>query len=88
MYFPGLSVTVQVALVFAATPVFLFRPGPLRWKFCLFDASETVSLYLLAIRVLTFAPAPVFSEIVFAVTLPLSLPGAEAAAVAAARCRR
>ena len=41
----------------------------------MFDASETVSLYFLATRVLTLAPALVFSEIAFAVTLPLNLPG-------------
>jgi hypothetical protein len=73
VYLPGLSVSVQVAFALAATPVFLFTPGPFRWKFWVFDVSETVTLYFFAVNDRTFEP-PFLSEIALVVTLPLSLP--------------
>ena len=57
----------------------MFTPGPVRWKFWVFDVSETVILYFFAVNDRTFEP-PFVSEIALVVTLPLSLPQAAEAA--------
>ena len=58
------------------TPVFLFTPGPIRWKLSALVGSVTVILYFPATSDLT-ALAPFFSEIVFfGPTLPDSFFGA------------
>ena len=76
VYLPGFSVTVQDVLPLNSTPVFLFTPGPLRWKLSAFVRSETTSLYFPATSDLT-ALAPFFSEIAFfGPTLPVSFVGA------------
>src|SRR5205814_2287973 len=72
VYLPGFRVTVQDVLPLNLTPVFLFTPGPLRWKLSAFVRSDTVSLYFPATSDLT-ALAPFFSEIALpGPTLPLS----------------
>src|SRR2546421_5376663 len=39
------------------TDVFPFRPGPTRWKFCVFDRSWTLIVYLPGLRARTDFPA-------------------------------
>src|SRR5436190_11995793 len=56
VYLPFLSVTVQVVLALPETDVFLFRPGPNRWKLCVLAVSLTAILYLPALSFVTFLP--------------------------------
>src|SRR3954468_21447950 len=56
LYVPFLSVTVHVNVPFAPTPVFLFTPGPVRWKLWMFDRSLTTILYFPALSEATFLP--------------------------------
>src|SRR5262245_34406336 len=56
LYVPFLSVTVHVNVPCEPTPVFLFTPGPLRWKLWMFERSLTTILYLPAFRLVTFWP--------------------------------
>src|SRR4051794_26978025 len=63
LYVPFLSVTVHVNVPFGPTPVFLFTPGPVRWKLWMLDKSLTTILYLPALRLVTFV-LPFLSVIV------------------------
>src|SRR5690242_19039965 len=73
LYVPFFSVTVQVNVPFAPTPVFLFRPGPERWKLWMFDKSFMTILTFPAFRLATFWP-PFLSVIVQpGPTTPLSV---------------
>src|SRR6266550_1756417 len=63
LYVPFFNVTAQVNVPLAPTDVFLFRPGPLRWKLWMLDRSLMTILYLPAFRLVTFA-VPFFNVIV------------------------
>ena len=61
---PARSVTFQVTVLRALTPVRLLAPGAIRWKLSDLVRSLTLMLYLPAVSCLTRAPDVVFSEIV------------------------
>src|SRR5205809_4935643 len=54
LYVPFFSVTVHCVVPVEPTPVFLFTPGPVRWKLWMPDLSATVIVYLPALSVVTF----------------------------------
>ena len=41
---PFASFVVKLSRPTCRVPVFLFRPGPFRWKFCLAERSETTNV--------------------------------------------
>jgi hypothetical protein len=55
-------VTVQVGELVVSTSVVWFTPGPLRWKLCRVDMSETFTVYVPGASVVTAEP-PWVSEI-------------------------
>jgi hypothetical protein len=55
-------VTVQVGELVVSTSVAWFTPGPLRWKLCRVDMSETFTVYVPGASVATAEP-PWVSEI-------------------------
>ncbi len=63
LYFPFFSVSVHVVEPLNVTDVFLFTPGPVRWKLWIFDLSAILKTYFPALSLLTFLP-PWVSEIV------------------------
>src|SRR5262245_20704304 len=70
-YAPFFSISDHVTEPLKATPVFLFTPGPVRWKLSFALRSRTVSVVLpdfALLRIVIFAPGPTLAASFWAAT--------------------